>query len=100
MNLAQHVLIATLRAYRVTLSPVLGALAGPGAGCRFDPTCSVYAIEAIRRHGAWRGTGLALRRLARCHPWGGCGHDPVPPLTEARAPAPDLTRLRPRRAGS
>jgi len=52
--------------------------AGRPTGCRYLPTCSSYAEEAIRRHGPVRGSGLALRRLARCHPWGGHGVDPVP----------------------
>jgi putative membrane protein insertion efficiency factor len=46
--------------------------------CRFEPSCSAYAVEAIGRHGAWRGLRLAAARIARCNPWGGCGHDPVP----------------------
>ncbi len=46
--------------------------------CRFQPSCSAYAITALRRYGALRGSWLAARRLARCHPWGGSGHDPVP----------------------
>ena len=46
--------------------------------CRFTPTCSVYALEALRKHGPWKGTWLAVRRLLRCHPWGGHGYDPVP----------------------
>lgn len=58
--------------YRYTLSPLLGA------NCRFQPTCSEYAIEALRAHGAFRGSWLAARRIARCHPWGGSGYDPVP----------------------
>jgi hypothetical protein len=49
-----------------------------GVNCRYLPGCSEYAVEALRRHGAWTGGGLALRRLMRCHPWGGRGHDPVP----------------------
>jgi len=52
-------------------------LGGSGPCCRFHPTCSDYAIESIRTHGAWRGLILSLRRLSRCHPWGGTGIDPV-----------------------
>lgn len=58
--------------YRYFISPLLGGR------CRFVPTCSEYAQEAIMRHGACTGSLLILKRLARCHPWGGCGHDPVP----------------------
>jgi putative membrane protein insertion efficiency factor len=65
-------LVGALRAYRYLASPLLGA------NCRFHPTCSTYAIEAIERHGALRGTWLALRRLSRCHPWHPGGYDPVP----------------------
>jgi uncharacterized protein len=63
---------AVVRAYQLLVSPLL-----PPA-CRFLPSCSEYAAEAIERHGALRGAALALRRLARCHPWGGSGYDPVP----------------------
>jgi putative membrane protein insertion efficiency factor len=52
--------------------------AGRTPRCRFDPSCSTYALEALERHGAARGSWLTLRRLARCHPWGGMGWDPVP----------------------
>lgn len=65
-------LIGLIRVYQLTLSPFLGG------SCRFLPTCSAYAIEAVTAHGAWRGAGLALRRLARCHPLGRSGFDPVP----------------------
>jgi len=58
--------------YRWTLSPFLGRQ------CRFHPTCSAYALEAIDRHGPLKGWGLALRRILRCHPWGASGFDPVP----------------------
>lgn len=61
-----------VRGYQIVLSPFLGGR------CRFEPSCSVYALEALRRHGGLRGGWLTLRRLLRCHPWGGCGHDPVP----------------------
>lgn len=59
-------------AYRVTLSPLVGGY------CRFVPSCSAYAEEAIRRHGAWRGARLAAARLLRCHPFRPGGFDPVP----------------------
>ena len=71
-GLAARFLIGTILLYRYTLSYFLGRQ------CRFLPTCSEYAVEAVRRHGAWRGAGLAARRIARCHPWGGEGYDPVP----------------------
>ena len=65
-------LIQLVRFYRLAISPWLGA------NCRFDPTCSSYAIEALQIHGVLKGTWLALRRIGRCHPWGGSGYDPVP----------------------
>jgi len=65
-----------IRAYQLTLSPMLGPT------CRFDPSCSAYAIEAIDRHGAIKGVRLAAKRLLRCHPFGGAGYDPVPELDE------------------
>ena len=66
--------IAAIRLYQATLSPLLGGY------CRFTPTCSQYALEAYRTHGPLRGTWLTLRRLLRCHPLGGHGYDPVPPV--------------------
>jgi uncharacterized protein len=65
-------LLLMIRGYQRGVSPFL-----PPA-CRYTPTCSEYAAEAIRRHGSARGSWLATRRLLRCHPWGGSGHDPVP----------------------
>jgi putative membrane protein insertion efficiency factor len=61
-----------VRAYKLVISPFLGA------NCRYQPTCSVYALEALERHGALKGGWLAIRRMARCHPWGGSGIDNVP----------------------
>jgi hypothetical protein len=61
-----------IRGYQLGISPMLPA------ACRYTPSCSAYAAEAIRRHGAARGAWLAVRRLLRCHPWGGSGPDPVP----------------------
>lgn len=69
---ARQLLVGALRIYQVALSPVLPP------SCRFEPTCSHYAAEAIERHGALRGGWLTLRRLARCQPFGGSGFDPVP----------------------
>jgi len=65
-------LMAAVRAYRFFLSPWLGS------SCRFEPSCSVYSLEALERHGAAAGTYLTLGRLVRCHPWCNGGHDPVP----------------------
>ncbi|MBA2431388.1 MAG: membrane protein insertion efficiency factor YidD [Chthoniobacterales bacterium] len=67
-----------IRAYQLTISPILSFLAGPGNGCRFQPTCSHYFLEAVESHGVLRGSWLGLRRLGRCQPWGGQGFDPVP----------------------
>jgi uncharacterized protein len=67
-----------IRVYQLTLSPFLSWLGGPSTGCRFHPTCSAYFLEAVERHGALRGSWLGLKRIARCHPWGGQGQDPVP----------------------
>lgn len=82
----RRILIFFIHLYRYTLSPLLHVLGGPGAGCRFTPTCSEYAIEALRRHGAARGGWFALRRVCRCHPWGGCGYDPVPEANRSVQP--------------
>jgi uncharacterized protein len=81
------VLLLTLlvRGYQVLISPLLGPR------CRFYPSCSAYALEALRRHGALRGSWLAVRRLARCHPWNPGGVDHVPPAVPA-ADAPAQTR--------
>lgn len=75
-----------LRSYQRWISPALHALAGPGSGCRFAPTCSHYCLQAVEIHGACKGSWLGLRRLARCHPWGGSGPDPVPPAQPAPPP--------------
>ncbi len=79
VRLPALVLEGLVIAYQRVLSPFLHAIGGPGAGCRFSPSCSDYAREALRTHGAIRGTWLALRRIGRCHPWHPGGHDPVPP---------------------
>ena len=67
-----NVALLIIRAYQALISPLFPSC------CRFAPTCSQYAAEALSRHGVWRGLGLTLRRLARCHPWHSGGWDPVP----------------------
>jgi len=67
-----------MQLYRWTLSPAKTFLFGPTAGCRFTPSCAEYAQHAVRTHGAVNGSWLAAKRVCRCHPWGDCGHDPVP----------------------
>ena len=79
MNPGQCLLIGALKCYRWVVSPLFNAVFTPmGFGCRYTPTCSQYALEAVRRHGAARGSLMAIKRVCRCHPWGGCGCDPVP----------------------
>jgi len=65
-------LLALVWLYRMVISPWLGN------NCRYQPSCSEYAMQALREHGAFRGTWLAAKRIGRCHPWGGSGYDPVP----------------------
>lgn len=72
MSPLARLLSLPVRGYRLVASPWVGH------GCRFQPTCSAYALEALARHGGLRGAWLAARRIARCHPWGGSGYDPVP----------------------
>lgn len=79
MNPVQFFLLALVKLYQWFLSPLKNALFGATGRCRFTPSCSTYAFEAIRRHGVVRGMWLAARRLLRCHPWGEFGPDPVPP---------------------
>ncbi|HEU6446856.1 MAG TPA: membrane protein insertion efficiency factor YidD [Verrucomicrobiae bacterium] len=78
MNLLQIILIFAVRSYRWMISPAIHFLFGAGSGCRFTPTCSDYAVESIQVHGAVAGSWLAAKRICRCHPFGSCGHDPVP----------------------
>ena len=68
----RYLLIGFLRAYRLLISPLYGQV------CRYYPSCSAYALDAVREHGSVRGSWLAARRLTRCHPWAAGGYDPVP----------------------
>ncbi|MBP6947649.1 MAG: membrane protein insertion efficiency factor YidD [Bacteroidales bacterium] len=65
-------LLILLKFYKFFISPYVGN------ACRYSPTCSVYAMEALRKHGLFKGSYLAVKRILRCHPWGGSGYDPVP----------------------
>lgn len=73
MSLSVRVAIVVIRSYQLLLSPFAGG------ACRFEPSCSAYALTAVQEHGAIRGLWLALRRVSRCHPLGRAGFDPVPP---------------------
>ncbi|MDE6534083.1 MAG: membrane protein insertion efficiency factor YidD [Muribaculaceae bacterium] len=66
------IMVALIRFYQGAISPMTPA------ACRFQPTCSQYAVEAIQKHGPLKGLLLAVKRISRCHPWGGSGYDPVP----------------------
>jgi hypothetical protein len=77
----KSVLVWLVRGYQLLISPMLGQ------NCRFYPSCSHYAIEALRTHGAARGAWLAVRRVCRCHPWNPGGPDPVPPARQSHSAA-------------
>lgn len=71
-DIAAEILILPIKFYKFAISPLLPPT------CRFTPSCSQYAIEALRKHGPFKGSFLTIKRLLRCHPWGGSGYDPVP----------------------
>jgi putative membrane protein insertion efficiency factor len=70
------IILRTIRFYQRWVSPLISQ------NCRYQPSCSAYAVEALEQHGVLRGGWLSIRRLLRCHPWGGYGYDPVPPLPQ------------------
>jgi len=74
MTVIGKIMRGAVRVYQLVIVPVM-----PAGGCRFHPSCSAYALEAIESHGPVRGAWLALKRIGRCHPWGPAGVDPVPP---------------------
>ncbi|HMS28469.1 MAG TPA: membrane protein insertion efficiency factor YidD [Saprospiraceae bacterium] len=68
----KYLIIIPVRLYQILLSPLLGK------NCRFDPTCSNYMLQSVKEWGTFKGLWLGMKRISRCHPWGGCGEDPVP----------------------
>ena len=76
----RFLLVALLRGYRAVISPLYGQV------CRYYPSCSAYALDAVQTHGAARGSWLAVRRVGRCHPWAAGGYDPVPDVAPHSAP--------------
>lgn len=88
----KYLLIGFLRAYRAVISPIYGEV------CRYYPSCSAYALEAVRVHGSVTGSWLAVRRLGRCHPWAAGGVDPVPPRS-SRTASLDAAQLVPTQPG-
>ena len=94
MKLVGGFLIALVRAYQLLLSPYLPA------SCRYHPGCASYTAEAISVHGPLRGLWLAAKRIARCHPWGGMGIDPVPPRREPQARGTSAPQRRNRRSSA
>ncbi|MQX35413.1 membrane protein insertion efficiency factor YidD [Roseospira navarrensis] len=84
MALPRQVLRGLIRLYQLFISPLIGP------SCRFSPTCSNYAMEALARHGVFAGGWLAARRILRCHPWGGMGYDPVPETWPRSTPSHGL----------
>lgn len=82
------VLVGLIKAYRLVISPLYGPV------CKFHPSCSTYALEAVRVHGSIRGSWLSARRLGRCHPWSAGGYDPVPGTPAAAAWQVELAAMR------
>ncbi|MFU8892301.1 MAG: membrane protein insertion efficiency factor YidD [Luteolibacter sp.] len=84
---ATFVIRMLIRFYQRFLNPMIKFTAGPGAGCRFSPTCSNYFLQAVDAHGPLKGSWYGIRRIFRCHPWGGWGYDPVPTPRGSEPPA-------------
>ena len=78
----KYIIKLLIRFYQVFISPLIHLIGGPNSGCRFDPTCSEYFLQAVQSYGAFRGSILGIKRILKCGPWGGHGHDPVPLRTE------------------
>jgi len=78
------IFILLIHFYRIFLSP-LKIIFGSASTCRFTPTCSKYAIEALEIHGFFKGSWLAIKRISKCHPWGPFGYDPVPPKADKKS---------------
>ena len=78
----KYIIKLLIRFYQILISPLIHLVGGPNSGCRFDPPCSEYFLQAVQSYGALRGSILGIKRILRCGPWGGHGHDPVPLRSE------------------
>jgi putative membrane protein insertion efficiency factor len=87
-RIATFLIRGLIRFYQIALRPMIKFAAGPGAGCRFTPSCSHYFLQAVEAHGPLTGSWHGIRRILRCHPWGGCGYDPVPPAVPSKSNHP------------
>src|SRR5688572_18696398 len=95
MKFARYVVMGLIQLYRWVLSPLKTAIFGPLSRCRFEPSCSAYALQAFKKHNFITATRLSARRICRCNPWGGCGHDPVPEPADAIMPLAPSTAGKP-----
>ncbi|MBJ7257355.1 MAG: membrane protein insertion efficiency factor YidD [Akkermansiaceae bacterium] len=86
-RLLTSVIRLLIRFYQRIISPMLKIAAGPAAGCRYTPSCSHYFLQAVEAHGPFLGSWYGICRIFRCHPWGGCGYDPVPSSRISETPA-------------
>jgi putative membrane protein insertion efficiency factor len=93
MSVLSQLFVKLIKIYQLFLSPLKYVLFGPNAGCRYQPTCSNYAIDCFKEHPFFKALWLATKRIFRCHPWGGFGYDPVPKGRSGKA-----VRRRPERA--
>jgi len=92
---ATFVIRLLIRFYQRILNPMIKFTAGPAAGCRFSPTCSHYFLQAVETHGPVKGSWYGIRRIFRCHPWGGWGYDPVPTPDDSGKPSENPTPAHP-----
>ena len=91
-RLLSFIIRILIRFYQRILNPMLKTISGPGMGCRYEPSCSHYFLQAVERHGPFRGSWYGIYRIFRCHPWGGCGYDPIPSPRGLKTQEPSCSR--------